>query len=100
MKYIIQDIEKQLQKKNNKYNNKKFNINIDNKKIYKKHSSLKNIQNIKSSIQNNNNNNNNKKDIIQNNQIINFYPIGKKEWNNKILDMYSEEQWKDNKKCW
>ena len=100
IKYIIQDIEKQLQNNNNnKDNNNKFNINKDNKKIYNNRPSTNNNQNNnnKSSIQNNNNN---KKDIIQNNQIIKFNPIGKKGFNNKIYDIYSNEQWEDNKKCW
>ena len=100
MKYIIQDIEKQLQNNyNNKDNNNKFNINKDNQKIYNNRPSTNNNQNNnnKSSIQNNNNN---KKEIIQNNQIIKFNPIGTKEWENKIYDMYSEEQFEDNKKCW
>ena len=58
MKYIIQDIEKQLQNyNNNKDNNNKFNINKDNQKIYNNHPSTNNNQNNnKSSIQNNNNN--------------------------------------------
>ena len=105
MKYIIQDIEKQLQNNNNnkdninKDNNNKFNINKDNQKIYNNRPSTNNNQNNnnKSSIQNNNNN---KKEIIQNNQIIKFNPIGTKEWDNKIYDMYSNKQWEDNKKCW
>jgi hypothetical protein len=99
MKYIIQDIEKQLQNyNNNKDNNNKFNINKDNQKIYNNHPPTNNNQNNnKSSIQNNNNNN---KNIIQNNQIIKLNPIGKKEWDNKTLDLYSEEQWKDSKGCW
>ena len=100
MKYIIQDIEKQLQNNyNNKDNNNKFNINKDNQKIYNNRPSTNNNQNNnnKSSIQNNNNN---KKEIIQNNQLIKFNPIGTKEWDNKIYDMYSEEQFKDNKLCW
>ena len=99
MKYIIQDIEKQLQNyNNNKDNNNKFNINKDNQKIYNNHPSTNNNQNNnKSSIQNNNNN---KKDINQNNQIIKFNPIGTKEWDNKIFDMYSGEQFRENKYCW
>ena len=100
MKYIIQDIEKQLQNNNNnKDNNNKFNINKDNQKIYNNRPSTNNNQNNnnKSSIQNNNNN---KKEIIQNNQIIKFNPIGTKEWDNEIYDMYSEEQFEDNKECW
>ena len=100
IKYIIQDIEKQLQNNNNnKDNNNKFNINKDNQKIYNNRPSTNNNQNNnnKSSIQNNNNN---KKDIIQNNQIIKFNPIGTKEWDNKILDIYSEKQFVGNKKCW
>ena len=100
IKYIIQDIEKQLQNNNNnKDNNNKFNINKDNKKIYNNRPSTNNNQNNnnKSSIQNKNKNN---KNIIQNNQIIKFNPIGTKEWNNKTLDMYSNKQWEDNKKCW
>ena len=100
IKYIIQDIEKQLQNNNNnKDNNNKFNINKDNQKIYNNRPSTNNNQNNnnKSSIQNNNNN---KKEIIQNNQIIKFNPIGTKEWKNKIYDMYSEEQFKENKECW
>ena len=100
MKYIIQDIEKQLQNNyNNKDNNNKFNINKDNQKINNNLPSTNNNQNNdnKSSIQNNNNNN---KNIIQNNQIIKLNPIGKKEWDNKTLDLYSEEQWKDSKGCW
>ena len=99
MKYIIQDIEKQLQNyNNNKDNNNKFNINKDNQKIYNNHPSTNNNQNNnKSSIQNNNNN---KKNIIQNNQIIKFNPIGTKELGNKIYDMYSNKQFEDNKKCW
>ena len=100
IKYIIQDIEKQLQNNNNnKDNNNKFNINKDNKKIYNNRPSTNNNQNNnnKSSIQNNNNN---KKNIIQNNQIIKFNPIGTKEWDNKILDIYSEKQFVGNKKCW
>ena len=105
IKYIIQDIEKQLQNNynnkdnNNKDNNNKFNINKDNQKINNNLPSTNNNQNNdnKSSIQNNNNN---KKNIIQNNQIIKFNPIGTKEWKNKIYDMYSEEQWKKNKNCW
>ena len=100
IKYIIQDIEKQLQNyNNNKDNNNKFHINKDNQKIYNNHPSTNNNQNNnnKSSIQNKNKNN---KNIIQNNQIIKFNPIGTKEWNNKTLDMYSNKQWEDNKKCW
>ena len=100
MKYIIQDIEKQLQNyNNNKDNNNKFNINKDNQKIYNNRPSTNNNQNNnnKSSIQNNNNN---KKNIIQNNQIIKFNPIGTKEWDNKIFDMYSGEQFRENKYCW
>ena len=105
MKYIIQDIEKQLQNNNNnkdninKDNNNKFNINKDNQKIYNNRPSTNNNQNNnnKSSIQNKNKNN---KNIIQNNQIIKFNPIGKKECDNKTLDLYSEEQWKDSKGCW
>ena len=99
IKYIIQDIEKQLQNNNNnKDNNNKFNINKDNQKIYNNHPSTNNNQNNnKSSIQNNNNN---KKDINQNNQIIKFNPIGTKEWDNKIFDMYSGEQFRENKYCW
>ena len=59
MKYIIQDIEKQLQNyNNNKDNNNKFNINKDNQKINNNLPSTNNNQNNdnKSSIQNNNNN--------------------------------------------
>ena len=37
---------------------------------------------------------------IKNNQIIKFNPIGTKEWDNKIYDMYSIKQFKDNKLCW
>ena len=100
MKYIIQDIEKQLQNNyNNKDNNNKFNINKDNQKIYNNRPSTNNNQNNnnKSSIQNKNKNN---KNIIQNNQIIKFNPIGTKEWDNKIFDMYSGEQFRENKYCW
>ena len=100
MKYIIQDIEKQLQNyNNNKDNNNKFNINKDNQKIYNNRPSTNNNQNNnnKSSIQNKNKNN---KNIIQNNQIIKFNPIGTKEWDNKIFDMYSDEQFRENKYCW
>ena len=100
MKYIIQDIEKQLQNyNNNKDNNNKFNINKDNQKINNNRPSTNNNQNNnnKSSIQNNNNNN---KNMIQNNQIIKFNPIGTKEWDNKIFDMYSGEQFRENKYCW
>ena len=108
MKYIIQDIEKQLQNNNNNnkfndynyynnnnnynynntfnnfnYNNNNFNININN--------TLNNFNdNNPYSINNN----------IKKNQIIKFNPIGTKEWDNKIYDMYSEEQFEDNKKCW
>ena len=108
MKYIIQDIEKQLQNYNNNnkfndynyynnnnnynynntfnnfnYNNNNFNININN--------TLNNFNdNNPYSINNN----------IKKNQIIKFNPIGTKEWNNKIYDMYSEEQFKENKECW
>ena len=100
MKYIIQDIEKQLQNyNNNKDNNNKFNINKDNQKINNNRPSTNNNQNNnnKSSIQNKNKNN---KNIIQNNQIIKFNPIGTKEWDNKIFDMYSGEQFRENKYCW
>ena len=38
--------------------------------------------------------------MIQNNQIIKFNPIGTKEWDNEIYDMYSNKQWEDNKECW
>ena len=108
MKYIIQDIEKQLQNYNNNnkfndynyynnnnnynynntfnnfnYNNNNFNININN--------TLNNFNdNNPYSINNN----------IKKNQIIKFNPIGTKEWNNKIYDMYSNKQFEDNKKCW
>ena len=108
IKYIIQDIEKQLQNNNNNnkfndynyynnnnnynynntfnnfnYNNNNFNININN--------TLNNFNdNNPYSINNN----------IKKNQIIKFNPIGTKEWNNTILDMYSKKQFKDNKECW
>jgi len=108
IKYIIQDIEKQLQNYNNNnkfndynyynnnnnynynntfnnfnYNNNNFNININN--------TLNNFNdNNPYSINNN----------IKKNQIIKFNPIGTEEWDNKILDMYSNKQFKDNKECW
>ena len=108
IKYIIQDIEKQLQNNNNNnkfndynyynnnnnynynntfnnfnYNNNNFNININN--------TLNNFNdNNPYSINNN----------IKKNQIIKFNPIGTKEWNNKIYDLYSNKQFEDNKKCW
>jgi hypothetical protein len=100
MKYIIQDIEKQLQNNyNNKDNNNKFNINKDNQKIYNNLPSTNNHQNNnnKSSIQNNKNN---KKNIFQNNQIIKFNPIGTKELRNEIFDMYSRKQFEENEIRW
>ena len=101
MKYIINDIEKQLKKNNNnQLSNKNYkninNLNDNNNKTINNNPKFTNNNyNNKSSSQNNN-----KKDIIQNNQIQKFKPIGTKEWDNKIYDMYSEEQFKENKECW
>ncbi len=38
--------------------------------------------------------------IPQNNQIMKFNPIGKYEFDDKEYDLYTEVQWKENKKCW
>ena len=101
MKYIINDIEKQLKKNNNnQLSNKNYkninNLNDNNNKTINNNPKFTNNNyNNKSSSQNNN-----KKDIIQNNQIQKFKPIGTYKLNNKIYDMYSEEQFKENKWCW
>ena len=100
MKYIIQDIEKQLKNNNNQFNNNNYkNINNLNDNKYKT------INNNPKFTNNNNSNksssqNINKIDIIENNQIKKFNPIETYEWNNKIYDMYSEEQFEKNKKYW
>ena len=107
MKYIINDIEKQLKKNNNNnkfINNNNYNNNINNLNDNSINNN-KTMYNIPTTKKNNNNNQSisqtiNKKDIIQNNQIQKFKPIGTKEWNNKIYDMYSKEQFKENKWCW
>ena len=107
MKYIIQDIEKQLQ---NNYNNKKINdYNYNNNNNYNYDNTFNNFNynnnnfNIYFNNTLNNFNDNNPYSInnnIKKNQIIKFNPIGTKEWKNKIYAMYSEEQFKDNKYCW
>ena len=103
MKYIINDIEKQLKNNNNKFiNNNNYNNNINN---LNDNNNNKTMYNIPTTKKNNNNNQSisqtiNKKDIIQNNQIQKFKPIGTYEWKNKIYDMYSKEQFKENKECW
>ncbi len=106
MKYIINDIEKQSKNNNNNnnkfINNNNYNNNINN---LNDNNNNKTMYNIPTTKKNNNNNQSisqtiNKKDIIQNNQIQKFKPIGTKEWKNKIYDMYSAEQFEENKRCW
>ena len=105
MKYIIQDIEKQLQNYNNNnkfndydyYNNNNYNYTFNNFKYNNNNFNI-NINNTLNNFNDNNpysiNNN------IKKNQIIKFNPIGTKEWDNKIFDMYSGEQFRENKYCW
>ena len=106
MKYIIKDIEKQLKNNNNNFNDNYNNNTINNLNNKNKFNDNKNkiLYNNPNSKNNNNKlysqNNNYKKDIIQNNQIQKFQPIGKNEWNKKILDLYSGEQFEKNNRCW
>ncbi len=122
MKYIIKDIEKQLNNNNNynntnnNYNNFNYNNNFNDNYYNNTQQHLNYNNNFNDNFYKNetlynnptskNNNNNkklssdNKKDIIQNNQIKIYNPIGTYEWNNKILDKYSRKQFEENKKCW
>ena len=94
IKYIIEDIEKQLNNNNRLNYNNNFNENQNKNKISHKNPTSKNNNNNKKS------SSDNKKDIIQNNQIKKYNPIGKLEYFNKKLDKYSGNQFEENKKCW
>ena len=94
IKYIIEDIDKQLNNNNHLNYNNNFNENQNKNKISHKNPTSKNNNNNKKL------SSDNKKDIIQNNQIKIYNPIGKYEWNNKILDKYSGKQFEENKRCW
>ena len=97
MKEIIQDIQKQI-KKDNTYQKSNEQKNIVNKSDNKYNNEENNKKNINKEKDNNNINNKNK--IPQNNQIMKFNPIGKYEYDNKEYDLYTGEQFKENKRCW
>ena len=97
MKEIIQDIQKQI-KKDNTYQKSNEQKKIVNKSDNKYNNEGNNKKNIKKEKDNNNINNKNK--IPQNNQIMKFKPIGKYKCDNKEYDLYTKEQFKENKDCW
>ena len=97
MKDIIQDIQKQI-KKDNTYQKSNEQKNIVNKSDNKYNNEGNNKKNIKKEKDNNNINNKNK--IPQNNQIMKFNPIEKYTYKNKEYDLYTKEQFEENKRCW
>ena len=97
MKEIIQDIQKQI-KKDNTYQKSNEQKNIVNKSDNKYNNEGNNKKNINKEKDNNNINNKNK--IPQNNQIMKFNPIGKYEYENKEYDLYTKQQYEENKRCW
>ena len=95
MKDIIQDIQKQI-KKDNTYQKSNEQKNIVNKSDNKYNNEGNNKKNIKKEKDNNNINNK----ITQNNQIMKFNLIGKYKYENKEYDLYTGEQFKENKLSW
>ena len=98
----IDDLKQLLNEQNIKITNLESEIKIIKEQILKINQLEKKISSLESNFYSNKNEtlcggqNNNKKD----NQIQKFKPIGKFEWNNKIYDMYSKEQFEENKRCW